>query len=225
MAVINNHSSISLDANFQGKHTELLQYFFNQGLNIEISDDFAGLKTFLTSQSNDEYPYSFDESFDGVSDLEKQNSFVLYIKNGDEIIATYAAIEFDYDSFHSGMQEVFTGTYENVNVDEGHQFYSSCQWVKTSQRGKKFGMCLDHLKKNIIFDLLNGDVNFAIHKETFKDYHLNGLHYDESIHLATIPQGDVGGAGEEKDKVYNVCWIKKESWLNKLNDVRKLYNR
>ena len=225
MAVINNHSSISLDANFQGKHTELLQYFFNQGLNIEISDDFAGLKTFLTSQSNDEYPYSFDESFDGVSDLEKQNSFVLYIKNGDEIIATYAAIEFDYDSFHSGMQEVFTGTYENVNVDEGHQFYSSCQWVKKSQRGKKFGMCLDHLKKNIIFDLLNGDVNFAIHKETFKDYHLNGLHYDESIHLATIPQGDVGGAGEEKDKVYNVCWIKKESWLNKLNDVRKLYNR
>ena len=49
MAVINNHSSISLDANFQGKHTELLQYFFNQGLNIEVSDDFAGLKTFLTS--------------------------------------------------------------------------------------------------------------------------------------------------------------------------------
>ena len=26
-------------------------------------------------------------------------------------------------------------------------------------------------KKNY-FDLLNGDVNFAIHKEAFKDYHL-----------------------------------------------------
>ena len=224
MAVINNHSSISLDANFQGKHTELLQYFFNQGLNIEINDDFAGLKTFLTSQSNDEYPYSFDESFDGVSDLEKQNSFVLYIKNGDEIIATYAAIEFDYDSFHSGMQEVFTGTYENVNVDEGHQFYSSCQWVKKSQRGKKFGMCLDHLKKNIIFDLLNGDVNFAIHKEAFKDYHINGLHYDKSEKIALIPNGDVGGAGEKIDKVYHVAWITKTAWANKQSEVKSLYS-
>ena len=224
MAVINNHSSISLDANFQGKHTELLQYFFNQGLNIEIGDDFAGLKTFLTSQSNDEYPYSFDESFDGVSDLEKQNSFVLYIKNGDEIIATYAAIEFDYDSFHSGMQEVFTGTYEDVNVDEGHQFYSSCQWVKKSQRGKKFGMCLDHLKKNISFDVLGGDVNFAIHKETFKDYHLNGLHYANSVKLATIPNGDVGGAGEAIDKIYHVTWSTKESWASKQSEVKSLYS-
>ena len=34
-----------------------------------------------------------------------------------------------------------------------------------------------------------------------------------------------GGAGEEKDKVYNVTWVTKESWANKLNDVRKLYNR
>ena len=49
MAIINNHSSINLDANFQGKHTELLQYFYNKGMNIEINDDFAGLKTFLTS--------------------------------------------------------------------------------------------------------------------------------------------------------------------------------
>ena len=30
---------------------------------------------------------------------------------------------------------------------------------------------------------------------------------------------------EEKDKVYNVTWVTKESWANKLNDVRKLYNR
>ena len=34
MAVINNHSSISLDANFQGKHTELLQYFFETSFHI-----------------------------------------------------------------------------------------------------------------------------------------------------------------------------------------------
>ena len=47
MAIINNHSSINLDASFQGDHSELLQFFFNQGLNIEISDDVSSLKTFL----------------------------------------------------------------------------------------------------------------------------------------------------------------------------------
>ena len=51
MAVINNHSLISLDTNFQSNHTELLQFFYNQGLNVEIDDDFGALKTFLTSTS------------------------------------------------------------------------------------------------------------------------------------------------------------------------------
>ena len=47
MAVINKHSSINLDAGFQGDHSELLQFFFNQGLNVEITDDVSSLKTFL----------------------------------------------------------------------------------------------------------------------------------------------------------------------------------
>ena len=72
---------------------------------------------------------------------------------------------------------------------------------------------------------INADINYAIHKSQFADYHIKGLHYDESKYLATIPNGDVGGAGEKKDKVYNFTWVTKESWANKLNDVRKLYNR
>ena len=76
---------------------------------------------------------------------------------------------------------------------------------------------------NIIFDLLNGDVNFAIHKEAFKDYHINGLHYDKSEKIALIPNGDVGGAGEKIDKVYHVAWTTKTSWASKQSEVRALY--
>ena len=221
MAVINNHSLISLDTNFQSNHKELLQFFYNQGLNVEIDDDFGALKTFLTSLDKSDYPYSFDPSFEGVSNLDE--AFALYIKNGDEIYATYAAKRFDYESFVVNMSAIFDGTYEDVNIGDGKQIYSSCQWVKKEQRGKKFGMCLDHLKKNISFDILNGDVNFAIHKETFKDYHLNGLHYANSSKLATIPNGDVGGAGEAIDKVYYVAWSTRETWASKQSEVRALY--
>ena len=221
MAVINNHSLISLDTNFQSNHKELLQFFYNQGLNVEIDDDFGALKTFLTSLDKSDYPYSFDPSFEGVSNLDE--AFALYIKNGDEIYATYAAKRFDYESFVVNMSAIFDGTYEDVNIGDGKQIYSSCQWVKKEQRGKKFGMCLDHLKKNISFDVIGGDVNFAIHKETFKDYHLNGLHYANSSKLATIPNGDVGGAGEAIDKVYYVAWSTKETWASKQSEVRALY--
>ena len=222
MAVINNHNSISLGTNFQSNHKELLQFFYNQGLDVEINDDFGALKTFLTSLDKSDYPYSFDPSFEGVSNLDE--AFALYIKNGDEIYATYAAKRFNYESFVVNMSAIFDGTYEDVSIGDGKQIYSSCQWVKKEQRGKKFGMCLDHLKKNISFDVIGGDVNFAIHKETFKDYHLNGLHYSNSEKLATIPNGDVGGAGEKIDKVYNIAWISKDEWLIKRNEVKSLYS-
>ena len=222
MAIINNHSSISLDSTFQSNHTELLQFFFKQGLNVEINDDFGALKTFLTSLDKSDYPYNFDPAFEGISNT--QDGFVLYLKNGDNIYATYSCIKMNFDNFKTNMKLIFEGTYEDVNVDNGMQIYSSCQWVKKEQRGKKFGMCLDHLKKNIAFDVLGGDVNFAIHKEAFKDYHLNGLHYANSVKLATIPNGDVGGAGEAIDKIYHVTWSTKESWASKQSEVKSLYS-
>ena len=108
-------------------------------------------------------------------------------------------------------------------TSSGIHMYSSCQWVSKEHRENGFGTILDHLKKNICFDILNATSNYAIHKETFINYHLNRLSYDVSVNLATIPQGNVGGAGDSEDKVYNICWIKKDPWLYKLDDVKKLY--
>ena len=222
MAIINNHSKINLDAGFQGDHSELLQFFFNQGLNVEITDNATELKTFLESLSDEEYPYNFDAAFDdGI--VFPEDGFVLYLKNGDTIVSTYAAKGFDKNVFVEGMKEIYNGTYEDIDLGVGQPCYSSCQWVSKSHRGKKFGMCLDHLKKNIIFDKTRYNVNYAIHKEAFKDYHLNGLHYSNSEKLATIPNGDVGGAGEKIDKVYNIAWISKDEWLIKQNEVKSLY--
>ena len=65
--------------------------------------------------------------------------------------------------------------------------------------------------------------DFADFKEAFKDYHINGLHYSNSEKFATIPNGDVGGAGEKIDKVYNIAWISKDEWLIKRNEVKSLY--
>ena len=84
MAIINNHSSINLDAEFQGEHSELLQFFFNQGLNVEISDDVSSLKTFLESQTDEEYPYNFDAAF--TESFVDGDGFVLFLKNGDTIV-------------------------------------------------------------------------------------------------------------------------------------------
>ena len=79
MAIINNHSKINLDAGFQGDHSELLQFFFNQGLNVEITDNATELKTFLESLSDEEYPYNFDAAFnDGI--VFPEDGFVLYLK-------------------------------------------------------------------------------------------------------------------------------------------------
>ena len=236
MAIIDNHKGIKIDKTFEDNHSEMFKFFNDKNIDVEVSDDFKGLKTFLTSLSKEDYPYQYDEFFDpDVSfspGTELNWGFVLYLKKDGNIISTYAAKDMNFTNFYNEFNDYFGVKSSEEKVKElsylftpGDHMYSSCQWVAREHRGNGFGMILDHLKKNICFDIFNATSNFAIHKEAFKDYHLNGLHYDESIHLATVPQGDVGGAGEEKDKVYNVCWIKKESWLNKLNDVRKLYNR
>ena len=239
MAIIDNHKGIKIDKSFSDKHIEMFSFFDKKGIDVEVSDDFKGLKTFLMSLPKDDYPYSYDGFFDpdlayseGSLDLDNilSYAFVLYLKKDGKIISTYAAKQMPADTFYKEfVNDLGLESDEEVikNMSPlyipGDQMYSSCQWVAKEYRGNRFGMTLDHLKKNICFDIFNAKSNYAIHKEAFKDYHLKGLHYDESVHLATVPQGDVGGAGEKKDKVYNVCWIKKESWLNKLDDVKKLY--
>jgi hypothetical protein len=222
MAIINNHNKIKLDANFQEKHKELFKVFSDNNLDVEINDNIAGLKSTLTSLPKSDYPYDFDGTFDGISDT--TNTFVLLLKSGGTVISTYAATNISYDTFVGYLKGYYTGTFEDVSIDSGNQLYSSCQWVSKDHRGKKLGMTLDHLKKNICFDILNADVNYAIHKESYQDYHKDGLKYDTTKKLCTIPNGDVGGAGEKIDKIYYVTWTSKSSWASKQDDVRKLYS-
>tara|TARA_B100001094_G_scaffold325973_1_gene381283 strand:- start:43 stop:738 length:696 start_codon:yes stop_codon:yes gene_type:complete len=231
MAIIDNHKSVKIDKTFEDKHPEMFKFFNDKNIDVEVSDDFKGLKTFLTSLPKEDYPYNFDNFFDPDT-INVDNAFVLYLKKDNNIISTYTArvkeFKYFYDDF--AIAKKFEKSEELITLTQplsskGRHMYSSCQWVSKEHRGNGFGMILDHLKKNICFDIFNASSNYALHKESLKDYHLNGLHYNVSIHLATIPQGDVGGAGDKKDKIYNVCWIEKDAWLNKLNDVRKLYNR
>lgn len=233
MAIIDNHKSVKIDKSFEDKHPEMFKFFNDRNLDVEVNDDFKGLKTFLTSLSKDDYPYLYDGYFD--SDIQtdlNDDAFVLYLKQGDNIISTYAAKKLNFYNFYDRFINHFNieSNEETLKLAQplttsGIHMYSSCQWVSKEHRGNGFGMILDHLKKNICFDIFNATSNYAIHKEEFRNYHLNGLHYDVSINLATIPQGNVGGAGDSENKVYNICWIKKDPWLYKLNDVRKLYNR
>ena len=97
------------------------------------------------------------------------------------------------------------------------------QWVSKEHRNKKWGRVLDHLKKHLCFDLMKCDTNYAIHKSDLRDYHVNHLAYSNNQRLAVIPNGDVGGAGEKIDKVYNIAWISKDEWLIKRNEVKSLY--
>ena len=64
MRINNNHEFYFLDSAYQEKHKELFAFFENLGIDIEINQDFAGLKTLLTSKEKDDYPYDFDTAFE-----------------------------------------------------------------------------------------------------------------------------------------------------------------
>ena len=78
MTIINNHEFYALDTVFQNKHKEVFDFFNNQGVDVEINQDFAGLKTILTSKDKDDYPYDFDPAFE--TSLDNATAFVLYLK-------------------------------------------------------------------------------------------------------------------------------------------------
>ena len=174
------------------------------------------------SKEKDDYPYNFDAAFE--SELNNATGFVLYLKLGDNVVATYAAKRLSLSTFISGMKSKFSGIYEDVSFEDGIDAYSSCQWVSKDHRNKKWGRVLDHLKKHICFDLMKCDINYAIHKEDLKDYHINHLGYSNSEKLATIPNGDVGGAGEVIDKIYNITYTTATEWTNKQSEIKSLYS-
>jgi len=222
MSIINNHEFYVLDTVFQNKHKEIFDFFNNQGVDVEINEDFASLKTILLSKDKDDYPYDFDPSFE--LELDNAKAFVLYLKIDDEVVATYAAQKLSMTSFIDLMKGHFSGTYEDVSDVLGTSAYSSCQWVSKNHRGKKLGRVLDHLKKHICFDLMKCTNNYAIHKEALTDYHTEHLGYSNSERLALIPNGDVGGAGEVIDKIYNITYTTISEWEAKQSDIKALYS-
>ena len=221
MAQIKNHEFYGLDTAYVEKHKELFDFFESQNLDVEINDDFIELKNILTSKDKDDYAYKFDPAFETY--LDKATGFVLYLRYNNDIVATYAAKKLSLQTFIKEMKLVYPGNYETINDFEGKQAYSSCQWVSKEHRGKKWGRVLDHLKKNICFDLMKCDTNFAIHKSDLRDYHVNHLAYSNSKKLAVIPNGDVGGAGEVIDKEYWIAYSSNTEWADKQSEVKALY--
>ena len=221
MAQINNHEFYGLDTDYVTKHKELFDFFDGQNLDVEINDDFAELKTILTSKDKDDYAYDFDPAFESY--LDNATGFILYLRYNNEIVATYAAKKLGLNTFLENMKLKYPGNYDTIDDFPGQSAYSSCQWVSKEHRGKKWGRVLDHLKKHICFDLMKCETNFAIHKSDLRDYHVNHLAYSNNQRLAVIPNGDVGGAGEVIDKEYWIAYSSNTEWADKQSEVKALY--
>ena len=221
MAQINNHEFYGLDTDYVTKHKELFDFFDGQNLDVEINDDFAELKTILTSKDKDDYAYDFDPAFESY--LDNATGFILYLRYNNEIVATYAAKKLGLNTFLENMKLKYPGNYDTIDDFPGQSAYSSCQWVSKEHRGKKWGRVLDHLKKHICFDLMKCETNYAIHKSDLRDYHVNHLAYSNNQRLAVIPNGDVGGAGEVIDKEYWIAYSTSTEWADKQSEVKTLY--
>ena len=221
MAQINNHEFYGLDTDYVTKHKELFDFFDGQNLDVEINDDFAELKTILTSKDKDDYAYDFDPAFESY--LDNATGFILYLRYNNEIVATYAAKKLSLKTFIENMKLKYPGNYDTIEDFSGQSAYSSCQWVSKDHRGKKWGRVLDHLKKHICFDLMKCSTNYAIHKSDLRDYHVNHLAYSNNQRLAVIPNGDVGGAGEVIDKEYWIAYSSNTEWADKQSEVKTLY--
>ena len=225
MAIVNKHPTKNLKVNNENSY--LFNYLDTLGLDIEVHNDFVDLKNVLTNK--DDYPYSFDSSFekDIMSDMNK--GFVFYLKDGDKIVSTYAARIQTPTSLKEGLSLVYSNfKTENLPVNltaKLYYMYSSCQWVDSNYLGKRIGVTLDLIKKHFIFNNWNADVNYAIHKvnDTMINYHKDKLFYSDSQYFFTKTDGDVGGAGSSKDTDYNIAWIYKNAFNNKLQEIKITY--
>ena len=234
--IIENHNKIKFNNNFKNKHKGFFNFIDKNNYDIVISDDVVDLENVIKSLSKEEYPYDFD----GFFSLEKVKKsvnlyFVLKLLHKNEIVATYAARNIDVYKFINALKNHFNVKNFKEDVDYylpknknfliKNTYYSSCQWVKTTHRNKNLGVILDHLKKNIIFDLLEGEVNYCIHKELLTDYHKNKLLYEHSEWLMNVPLGNVGGAGDINDKIYHFAWVFKDNWKDIYNQTQLIYEK
>ena len=225
MAIINNHSTKTLLVNNDNSY--LFNYLDTLGLDLEVHNDFADLKNVLINK--EDYPYSFDTSFEVDTFTDTSKGFVFYLKDGDKIVSTYAARVQRPQTMKDGLSKVYsdfkTEDLPTSLTSDLYYMYSSCQWVDTDYLGKRIGITLDLIKKHFIFDKWGADVNYAIHKvnDTMITYHKDKLYYSDSQYFFTKSDGDVGGAGGSNDTDYNVAWIFKNAFENKLSEIKITY--
>lgn len=238
--ITQSHPVYFLNDSFKEKHKNLLNYFSSNSIDIEITDDIETFENFLKSLSFDERKYNYDETFSVSSSftLDKKSFFCLLLKSNNEIIGTYAARNLDPIIFLGNFRNHFNLTNYLENPDDYlprsqsfystlNCFYSSNQWIKSTYENKKFDIFLDHLKKNIIFDVVKGNMNFSVHKLRFKNYHLNDLLYERSEWIGTITDeyffNGLKTPPTNEDKIYNLTWVFKDTWQNKYDETKLLY--
>ena len=207
----------------------LMDYFESIGYDVVLHENWKELEKILTDSPD--YPYQMDPGFTQAFLSEDNPAFALYLKKGDDIVATYAAKAHHPRIIADNLYEFYPNLEvqplpEILDRNDMSYWYSSCQWVHTDHLGKRLGVSLDLLKKHIIFHgMSNINVNFAIHKinDSMKSYHLDKLMYSSSEPFAIKKDGSVGGAGGEEDREYNIVWTMKETFESKLPDIKSGY--
>ena len=226
----NKHSSLEIPSSA----LYLMDYFESIGYDVVLHEDWEELEDILTKSPD--YAYPMDPGFTSAFLHADTPAFALYLKKGDEVVATYAAKSHHPNIIADNLNEFYPDLEvqplpEILNRSDLSYWYSSCQWVHSDHLGKKLGVSLDLLKKHIIFDGLESknndkvDINFAIHKinDSMKTYHIDKLSYSSSEPFAIKKDGAVGGAGNENDREYNIVWTLKDTFEAKLSDIKAGY--
>jgi len=238
--IIENHSVYKLNDTFRNKHQNLLNKFTNENLNIEFCDNVLNFENFLKALDSSEKSYPYDDTFssNNVFVNDKSNYFLIYLKNESEIVSTYSVRKINPVGFLGNVKNYFQFTNYLTNPDDylptGKSFhslencyYSSNLWIKSSYQNKKLDIFLDHLKKNIIFDVFNGDLNFSVHRKKFTNYHVNDLLYERNEWIGTVSDDSLirglTTTATNEDRSYNMTWVFNDTWQNKYNEINLSY--
>ncbi len=206
---------VSFKTFLEGLSKEDYPYNYDEWFNVEQTEGKDDFSLTLKKDNNIIATYAAKNLLVQIN----KTNFVEWFNCDMSELQKTQVLQFIPTTYNNSVEERFGvhPTYEispENPADQGVQFYSSCQWVHKDYRGQKFGRILDHLKKNICFDIFNARIQYAIHKESLKDYHLNDLNYSNSEWFATKASGEV----------FNIAWITQEDWTSKLDDVRKIYS-
>jgi len=238
--IIENHSVYKLNDTFRSKHQNLLNKFTNENLNIEFCDNVLSFENFLKVLDLSEKSYPYDDTFssNNIFVNDKNSYFLIYLKNHNEIVATYSVRKINPVGFLGNVKNYFQFKSYLTNPDDylptgksfhslENSYYSSNLWIKSIYQNKKIDIFLDHLKKNIIFDIFNGDLNFSVHRKKFTNYHINDLLYERSEWIGTVSDDSLirglTNTATNEDRNYNMTWVFKDTWQNKYNEINLSY--